>query len=81
MVPPPIWMRHARQLQRQSARVGREQELEHLIEHQPDADGGEQRRDARGILQRADADALDRHAEQSAADHDREQVTGSGVPR
>ena len=65
-----------RELQRHAARIGREQKLKDLIEHQPDADGGEQRRDARRALQWAQADALDRHAEQPAAEHDRKQGQG-----
>src|SRR5579883_827920 len=53
---------------RHRARIGREEELHQLVEHEADADGRQQRRDVRVALQGPQAEALDHQAEQSA-DH------------
>ena len=64
------------------ARIGREDELHDLIEHEAEADRRQQRRDARLALQGPQPDALDQHADQRAGDERRSAiVTGSGVCR
>ena len=56
----------------QGARIGRESELDELVEHEAEADRGQQRRDVRLALQRTQAEALDAETEQRAdGDDDR----------
>ena len=66
IVPPPILKRQSGSALGQGARIGREDELDELVEHEADADRRQQRRDVRLALQRPQAEALDAEAEQRA---------------
>ena len=76
----------ARQGGGQRPRVRGEQDLQGLVQHQPDADGRQQRRDPRGAGQRAQANALDGDAQKRRHGQDdqhrqrqrRVQVGGAG---